>query len=61
MPIANTGLLLLNKSGKQVPYGASGEICIYGAGVGIGYKGRKEETEKSLQIMPEGGCTIPGI
>lgn len=48
VPIANTGLLLLNKSGKQVPYGASGEICIYGAGVGIGYKGRKEETEKKF-------------
>lgn len=44
-PIANMGILLLNKNGKQVPYGAPGEICIYGKGVGIGYKGRKKETE----------------
>lgn len=47
-PIANTGILLLNANGKQVPYGASGEICIYGKGVGTGYKGRKEETEKKF-------------
>lgn len=47
-PIANTGILLLNKNGKQVPYGASGEICIYGKGVGLGYKGRKKETEEKF-------------
>ncbi len=47
-PIANTGILLLNGNGKQVPYGATGEICIYGKGVGIGYKGRKEETEEKF-------------
>lgn len=49
MPIANTGILLLNGNGKQVPYGAVGEICIYGKGVGIGYKGRKEETEEKFR------------
>lgn len=43
-PIANMGLLLLNKNKKQVPYGAAGEICIYGEGVGIGYRNRPEET-----------------
>lgn len=47
-PIANTGILILNQNGKQVPYGAVGEICIYGNGVGIGYKGRKEETEEKF-------------
>lgn len=45
MPISNTGILLLNKYGKQVSYGAVGEICIYGDGVGIGYLGREEETQ----------------
>lgn len=47
-PIANTGILILNPHGRQVPYGAVGEICIYGNGVGIGYKGRKEETEEKF-------------
>lgn len=48
MPIANMGIFVLNGNGKQVPYGAAGEICIYGNGVGIGYKGRKEETEEKF-------------
>ncbi len=43
-PMANTGILLLNTNRKQVPFGSVGEICIYGAGLGIGYKDRPEET-----------------
>lgn len=43
-PIANTGILLLNRAGRPVPYGAVGEICVYGNGVGIGYHARPEET-----------------
>lgn len=43
-PIANTGIVLLGKTGRAVPYGAVGEICVYGAGVGIGYHAREEET-----------------
>ncbi len=44
-PIANMGVVLLNRGKKTVPFGAVGEICVYGNGVGIGYQGRKEETE----------------
>ncbi len=44
-PIGNMGILLLNGNRKQVPWGCAGEICIYGCGVGIGYKDRPEETE----------------
>lgn len=43
-PIANTGIVLLNRERRIVPFGAVGEVCIYGAGVGIGYKDRPEET-----------------
>lgn len=43
-PIGNMGILLLNENRKQVPWGCAGEICIYGHGVGIGYKDRPEET-----------------
>lgn len=45
-PIANTGILILGESGRILPYGAAGEICIYGAGLGLGYFKRPEETEK---------------
>lgn len=44
-PIANMGIVLLNRERKPVPYGAVGEICIHGNGVGIGYKDRPKETE----------------
>ena len=43
-PIANMGILLLNRERNPVPFGAVGEICIYGNGVGIGYQDRQEET-----------------
>ena len=44
-PIANMGIILLNGERNPVPFGAVGEICVYGNGVGIGYKDRPEETE----------------
>ncbi|MBQ0101819.1 MAG: amino acid adenylation domain-containing protein, partial [Firmicutes bacterium] len=44
-PIANTGIAILGKNRKQLPYGATGEICIYGNGVGIGYQNLPEQTE----------------
>ena len=43
-PIANMGVVLLGKAGRAVPYGAVGEICVYGAGVGLGYHAREKET-----------------
>ncbi len=43
-PIANMGIVLLNRDRRPVPYGASGEICVYGNGVGIGYHARPDET-----------------
>lgn len=43
-PIANTGILILDEEGRLLPYGATGEICIYGKGLGIGYKGLEKET-----------------
>lgn len=66
-PIANTGILILNANKKLAPYGAAGEICIYGKGVGIGYLGREKETEEKF-ICFEGirmyrtgdlGCLAP--
>ncbi len=47
-PIANTGVVLLNKNGKAVPWGAAGEICVYGDGLGTGYWNRPRETEEKF-------------
>lgn len=50
-PIANTGILLLGKNNLPVPWGAPGELCIYGEGVGLGYKNLPEKTmEKFVQF-----------
>ncbi len=45
-PIANMGIMILDESGRLLPYGVSGELCIYGNGVGIGYRNLPKETEK---------------
>lgn len=47
-PIGNTGIRILNSEGNAVPYGAVGEICVYGNGVGLGYYNRDEETQKKF-------------
>lgn len=49
-PIANTGILILDAKGRLVPFGALGEICIYGNGVGCGYHNLSEETEKRFKV-----------
>lgn len=49
-PIANTGIVLLNGDYRPVPYGAVGEICVYGNGVGIGYHARPDETASKYRI-----------
>lgn len=49
-PIANTLIVLLNPRGGRVPYGAAGEICVQGAGVGLGYRNREEETRQRFTI-----------
>ena len=43
-PIANSGVLVLGKNGRRLPYGAIGEICVTGNGVGVGYQNLPEQT-----------------
>lgn len=45
-PIANMGIMILDKKGRLLPFGALGEICIFGNGVGLGYHNLDSETEK---------------
>ena len=52
MPVPSTDVLILDDDGKEVPFGAPGEICIKGPQVMAGYWNRSEETEQF--ITPEG-------
>ena len=45
-PIANTGVLILDPQGRLLPLGCLGEICVYGPGVGLGYRNLEEETRR---------------
>jgi amino acid adenylation domain-containing protein len=51
-PIDNTRLYVLDRYCGLLPVGASGELCIGGAGVGLGYLNDTERTEASFQLDP---------
>lgn len=50
-PIANTGIHILNKAGKRLPFGTVGEIAISGAGVGREYLGLPELTQEKFILL----------
>ena len=50
-PFENVALLLLDKEGKRVPVGVSGEVCIGGHGVAVGYLNRPELTEEKFFVF----------
>lgn len=47
-PIANMGILILDAKNRALPYGAVGEICIYGEGLGLGYQNLPEQTAEKF-------------
>jgi amino acid adenylation domain-containing protein len=52
-PIANTQIRIVDRQGKLVPVGVSGELCIGGEGVGKGYWQRTELTAEKFIKDPE--------
>lgn len=53
-PLPNMRVLLLGEDGRPVPPGETGEICVAGSGVNIGYWNQPELTECAFYVNPEG-------
>ena len=43
--------MILGRRGELLPLSAAGEICVWGAGVGIGYHGLPEQTAEKFTIL----------
>ncbi len=52
-PFNNVVLMLLDKEGNNVPIGVSGEVCIGGNGVAIGYLNRPELTDEKFFVYDD--------
>ena len=54
-PVARTTLRVVDAEGRPVPPGMVGELCIGGAGVARGYRGRPDLTAERFRDDPEFG------
>lgn len=54
-PVMGCQIRVLDAAGNEVPAGETGEICIYGDGVSLGYIGDHAEENKAFVTLPEGG------
>lgn len=53
-PVLGASVKILDDDGKEVPYGETGEICIFGDGVSNGYIGDHEEENRAFVTLPQG-------
>jgi non-ribosomal peptide synthetase-like protein len=51
-PLPNYGLLVVDESGRPLPVGETGELCIFGPGLAIGYLNRPELTAERFVPNP---------
>lgn len=54
-PVCDTAVYLLDPAGRPVPFGAAGEICIAGPGLGVGYLNRPDLTAERFVPDPVRG------
>jgi non-ribosomal peptide synthetase-like protein len=52
MPLPNYGLLVVDADGRPVPAGETGELCIFGPGLALGYLNRPELTADRFVYNP---------
>lgn len=55
-PLPNYGLLVVDEALQPLPAGQTGELCITGPGVSVGYLGRPELTSAKFMINPWGSA-----
>ena len=53
-PVLGAQIRLLDQSGTEVAKGQTGEICIYGGGVSLGYIGDHAEENRAFERQPDG-------
>ena len=53
-PVKDVTIRILDEEGNEVPAGETGEVCIYGNGVSLGYIGDHEEENKAFVTLPDG-------
>lgn len=54
-PVKGAKIRILDQGGNELSAGETGEICIYGGGVSLGYIGDHEEENKAFVTLPDGG------
>lgn len=57
-PLPDTALHVLDEQMRQLPPGETGELCIGGPGVGLGYLGRPDLTAQRFVTEPIGGTCV---
>lgn len=53
-PVRGCEIHILDQDGNEVPHGETGEVCIFGGGVSLGYIGDREEENKAFVCLPDG-------
>lgn len=53
-PVKGAEIRILGQNGKERPAGETGEICIYGGGVSLGYIGDHAEENRAFEKLPDG-------
>lgn len=58
-PLADLGVLILDRRLREMPVEAVGEICVIGSGVARGYLNRAEDTDGRFAVRDLGGRALP--
>jgi D-alanine--poly(phosphoribitol) ligase subunit 1 len=54
-PVKGADIRVLDPEGNELPAGETGELCIFGGGVSMGYIGGRDEENKVFVRLPDGG------